>query len=297
MDQRTPDTNHYEIDVITGMSTTGHQWDGIKELNTPLPRWWVLTFYATILWSVGYWIVYPAWPLLNTYTVGLLGYSSRAAVTLELVNADSAKAVLNARIASASFDDILRDKDLSSFAIAQGRAAFSNNCAPCHGSGAAGAKGYPNLNDDDWLWGGKPADIYTTLLHGVRWNDAETRVSQMPAFGRDGILAKDDIENVAGFVRSLSGLKPEGRPNLKAGAETFASTCAACHGDTGAGNRELGAPNLRDAIWLYGSSTATIVETLTNGRNGVMPGWKGRLDDTTIKALTIFVHSLGGGEK
>jgi cytochrome c oxidase cbb3-type subunit III len=289
-------SEHHEVDSVSGRATTGHEWDGIKELNTPLPRWWVLTFYATILWAVGYWIVYPAWPLVSSYTSGLLHYSSRASVAEELANLDKVRGEKMKVLGSASLADIEKDPTLLSLARARGKTVFADNCAPCHGTGAAGAKGYPNLNDDDWLWGGTLDQISQTIQFGVRSGNPKAHESQMLAFGRDSILKPEEIVTVANYVRSLSGLATAQGYNAAAGRKIFADNCATCHGENGKGNQEMGAPNLSDQIWLYGGDEATIVETITNGRGGVMPAWAGRLDPVTIKALTVFVHSLGGGK-
>lgn len=286
-----------EIDAVTGTETTGHEWDGIRELNTPLPRWWLWLFYATIIWSVGYWIAYPAWPLLTTHTQGLFGWNSRTAIAEDLAALRAKRSVMVDRIAAASLDEILADQQMLDFARAQGRAAFADNCAPCHGAGGGGAKGYPNLNDDDWLWGGKLDDIAQTVRHGVRSADDKSRQGSMPAFGRDKLLERPDIEAVADFSRTLSGLPAAAGADLARGKKVFADNCAACHGDAGKGNREIGAPDLTDQIWLYGSGRDTIVEGLMNGRGAVMPAWAPRLDDTTIKSLAVYVHTLGGGQK
>ncbi len=285
-----------EVDQISGTETTGHEWDGIKELNTPLPRWWLWTFYATCIWSLGYVIAYPAIPLIKGNTAGLLGYSSRAEVAEELVNAKIAQADLHSKIEASSLEEIRKDPDLLQFAVSGGRSAFLVNCVQCHGSGAAGSAGYPNLNDDDWIWGGKLEDIYVTLKHGVRfqWDD-ETRISEMPAFGRDEILDKDQINDISEFVLQLAGLEHNAEAASR-GAEPYAENCAACHKDTGEGDREQGAPNLKDAIWLYGNSKTEIATQIARPRHGVMPGWVNRLDDNTLKKLTVYVHSLGGGE-
>lgn len=285
------------IDALTGTATTGHEWDGLRELNTPLPRWWLWLFYATIVWAVGYWIVYPAWPLVSSFTNGAFGWHSRQAVMDDLAALKVQRGAMGGRIASASLQEISTDPQLLSFARAQGRAAFVDNCAPCHGAGGGGAKGYPNLNDDDWLWGGKLDDIATTIRHGIRSADPKARSGAMPAFGRDGIMTRADIDVAADYVRSLSKLPTDPKADLARGAKVYADNCVVCHGEKGKGNRELGAPDLTDPIWLYGSSKAVIVEGLVNGRGGVMPAWGDRLDDTTIKALTVFVHTLGGGEK
>jgi cytochrome c oxidase cbb3-type subunit 3 len=289
-------SEQHDIDSLSGRSTTGHEWDGIKELNTPLPRWWVLTFYATILWAFAYWIVYPAWPLVSGYTAGVLHYTNRAAVTKDLADLEAIRGDKMKVLASASLADIERDPNLLSLARARGKTVFGDNCAPCHGTGAAGAKGYPNLNDDDWLWGGSLDQIMQTIQFGARSGDAKAHEGQMLAFGRDGILKPDEIVTVANYVRSLSGLSTEPRFNAAAGRKIFDENCVACHGKDGKGNQEMGAPNLTDQIWLYGSDEAAIVETITNGRAGVMPAWAGRLDPVTIKALTVYVHSLGGGK-
>lgn len=286
------------VDAFSGTATTGHEWDGIRELNTPMPRWWLWTFYLCIIWSVGYWILYPAWPLVSNHTRGVLGYSSRADVATELASLNQRRAAQGAGLEKASLAEIRANPDLMRFALAQGKAAFGDNCSGCHGLGGGGAKGgYPNLNDDDWLWGGTLDNIHTTLLNGIRWtaND-QTRVSPMAAYGRDGILKRDEIRAVANHVRTLAGLSTEANADLAKGKAIFAQQCVACHGEQGKGNKELGAPNLTDAIWLYGSELENIVETLQNGRGGVMPAWSGRLDPVTIKAVTLYVHSLGGGQ-
>jgi cytochrome c oxidase cbb3-type subunit 3 len=287
---------HNDIDHVSGHMTTGHEWDGIKELNTPLPRWWVWTFYATIIWAIGYWVVYPAWPLVSGYTAGILHYTNRAAVTEDLANLATLRGETLKVLADASLADIEKDPVLLALARARGKTVFGDNCAPCHGTGATGAKGYPNLNDDDWLWGGSLDQIAQTIQFGARSGHDKTHESRMLAFGRDGVLKKDEIVTVANYVRSLSGLSTAPGYNAAAGKKIFAENCVICHGEDAKGNQELGAPNLTDQIWLYGSDEATIIETVTNGRSGVMPAWAGRLDPVTIKALTVYVHSLGGGK-
>jgi cytochrome c oxidase cbb3-type subunit 3 len=285
------------IDQVTGTATTGHEWDGVRELNTPLPRWWLWMFYATIIWSVGYWIVYPSWPLLTSATEGAFGWHTRSAIIDDLDQLKAQRGPMVQRLASASVAQIASDPELLAFARAQGRVAFADNCAPCHGAGGGGAKGYPNLNDDDWLWGGKLDDIAVTIGHGIRAVDPKTRAGSMPAFGRDKILKSEEISAVADFVRSLAGLPVLANADLALGKKVFADNCAVCHGEAGKGNREVGAPNLTDKIWLYGSDKTTIMDGVRNGRGNTMPAWAGRLDDSTIKALTVYVHTLGGGEK
>lgn len=286
-----------EVDRVSGVSTTGHSWDGIKELNTPLPRWWLWSLYLTIIWSIAYMTVYPAWPLMTSYTRGLLGYSSRASVAQELAELEVRRGVQAKALESASLAEIRTNPELSRIAFARGKAAFGDNCSGCHGLGAAGSVGYPNLNNDDWIWGGKLEDIQKTILHGIRWSkDDNTRLGVMSAFGRDGILKRDEVRAVSNHVRVLSNLPTEQGAELAKGKEIYAQNCAACHGDTGKGNQEFGAPNLSDTISLYGSDLDAIIESVQNGRAGVMPSWIGRLDPVTIKSLTVYVHGLGGGQ-
>jgi cytochrome c oxidase cbb3-type subunit 3 len=284
-------------DEITGTETTGHDWDGITELNTPLPRWWLWTFYATIVWALVYSMVYPAWPLLKSATTGFFGYSSRADVAADIAAARTAQGDMLGKISSLPLEDIRKDQALLQFATAGGRAAFRVNCIQCHGSGAAGSKGYPNLTDDDWIWGGTLDQIQTTLLHGVRYaGDSETRQgAPMPAFGADGVLKPEEINDVTEFVLKLSGAEHDAGAAGR-GTQIYADNCAACHGANGEGGREFGAPRLNDAIWLYGGDRAVIAAQIARPRQGVMPAWKNRLDESTIKQLAVYVHSLGGGE-
>lgn len=285
-----------EKDDVSGTSTTGHEWDGIKELNTPLPKWWLYTFYGTVIWALGYTIAYPAWPMLSSATPGVLGYSSRAALEQQVDAAKAGQKENLDKIAAMSVDDIIKDPKLLSFAQAGGAAAFKVNCVQCHGSGAAGGAGYPNLNDDDWLWGGTPDAIYTTLKNGIRYtSNPDTRDSQMPAFGTDGILNPEQIDQVANYVVSLSG-EPADAAKADAGKQIFAENCASCHGEDGKGGRDFGAPNLTDKLWLYGGTLDEVKAQIAKPRMGVMPAWSHRLDDATIKELTVYVHSLGGGE-
>lgn len=284
-----------EVDEVSGTETTGHEWDGIKELNTPLPRWWITIFYACIVWAMGYWIVMPAWPTLNGYTHGLFNHSQRDDVTAKVAALKSARSSREMELANASLAQIEGDSDLLQFAQAEGKAAFGDNCAPCHGSGGQGAHGYPNLNDDVWLWGGKLPDIQHTLAVGVRSTAADTRSSQMPAFGRDAILKPVQIDDLTEYVVRLSGRAADVRA-VKRAAPLFADNCAACHGVEGKGDRKLGAPNLTDNDWLYGPTREDIQSQIWNGHGGVMPSWGGRLSPETIKALAVYVHGLGGGE-
>jgi cytochrome c oxidase cbb3-type subunit 3 len=287
---------HDEIDAMTGTRTTGHEWDGIKELNTPLPRWWLWLFYATIIWSFGYWVVYPAWPTIGGYTTGIIAYSSRADVAADLDGLHRVRGSKAAVVATTPLADVAKDASLLAFARAQGKAAFGDNCAPCHGAGAAGSKGYPNLNDDDWLWGGTLEAIHQTIEFGARSGHPKARESAMIGFGVSNVLKRDEIVAVANYVRSIAALPSRPGPELAAGQSVFAAQCAACHGADGKGKQDLGAPNLTDSIWLFGSDEAAIIDVVVNGRASVMPAWAGRLDPTTIRALAIYVHTLGGGK-
>ena len=277
-------------------NTTGHQWDGIEEFDNPMPRWWLWTFYATIIWGIGYTIAYPAWPMLSSATAGVLGWSTRGDVAAEIQAVDEANAPINAKLEAAELTAIAGDPELGSYAVSSGSAVFKTWCAQCHGSGAAGAKGYPNLLDDDWLWGGTVEDIHETITHGIRNEDSDdARYSEMPAFGRDELLEKEEIDQVVNFVMSLSG-EAEDASKVDAGAVVFADNCASCHMDDGTGDRSQGAPNLVDAIWLYGGDYASLSETVNNARYGVMPAWNTRLTEAQIRAVSAYVHQLGGGE-
>ena len=293
------ETNHKDgprVDPVTGYSTTGHAWDGIEELNHPLPRWWLWIFYACIVWSVVYWFVFPAWPLVYSATGGFLGWNSRSAVEEEVAALQDSRGPMVDKLTGTEVAAIEQDPQLLDFTLAYGEIAFKENCAPCHGAGGGGARGYPNLIDDSWLWGGSIEEIAHTITYGIRNTNPESRQGDMPAFGRDGLLDGTQILDVAEYVRSLSGLPVPSGVDLEAGAEIFAVNCAACHGEDGKGNRDFGAPNLTDAIWLYGSSSSDVATTIANARNSSMPAWGERLDPTLVKALTYYVHSLGGGE-
>lgn len=288
-------SKHREIDEVTGVETTGHEWDGIKELNKPLPRWWLLTFYACIIWSVGYWVVYPAWPTLNDYTRGIWGYSQRAVVAGEVKAAVQAQSGMREQLAKTPLADIKKNPELLRFATTGGAASFQTNCGPCHGRGAQGFVGYPNLNDDDWIWGGKIEDIEQTILYGIRSEHAKTRSTAMPKFGVDKLLTDAQISDVTDYVLSISGGKADAGAAGR-GAAVFKEQCVSCHAENGKGMIEQGAPNLTDGIWLYGSSREAILTSVRTGRGGMMPAWGDRLDAVTVKSLASYVHSLGGGK-
>jgi cytochrome c oxidase cbb3-type subunit III len=288
-------TKKREVDDVTGVETTGHEWDGIKELNKPLPRWWLLTFYASIIWSIGYWIVYPAWPLANDYTRGIWGYSQRATVAAEVKAGIEAQAAMRQKLDQTPLPDVRKDPELLRFASAAGSASFQTNCAPCHGRGAQGFTGYPNLNDDDWIWGGTVEEIHKTILHGIRTGDDKARSVQMPKFGIDKLLDDAKINDVAEYTLSLAGKATDPAAAAR-GAPIYKEQCALCHADDGKGKIDQGAPNLTDGIWLYGGSKEQVVESIRTGRGGMMPAWEPRLDSTTLKSLAVYVHSLGGGK-
>lgn len=286
-----------ERDAVTGRETTGHEWDGIKELNTPLPKWWLYTFYATIVVAVIYWVLYPAIPWVSGYTGGILGYNQRMALDKALGAAAESRAKYIERIAQApSLADIQADPDLFNFAMAGGRATFNENCAACHGLGGSGRPGgFPTLADDDWMWGGTLDEIAQTIRYGIRNADPDSRQSAMPNFGADAILDGAQIADVAEYVLSLSGRSTDAAAADR-GKPLFAENCAACHGDNGQGLKEFGAPNLTDAIWLYGDSKAAIIAQVTQPKMGVMPSWQGRLSEDQQRMTAIYVHSMGGGQ-
>ncbi|MDX1782479.1 MAG: cytochrome-c oxidase, cbb3-type subunit III [Thalassovita sp.] len=278
------------------MGTTGHSWDGIEELNTPLPRWWLYTFYACIVWGVIYTIAYPAWPGIKDSTAGLLGWSTRGDVAAEIAANEAKLAPINEKLAAAELTAIAADPELNSYAKNAGKAVFNTWCVQCHQVEGQGAKGYPTLSDDDWLWGGDIEAIHETVSYGIRSTDSDdTRFSEMPAFGRDELLEPDQIDQVVNYVMSLSG-DPMDASMVAEGAVVYEENCAACHAEDGTGDIYQGAPNLADAIWLYGGDFDTIKETVLNARYGVMPNWNVRLSEAQIRAVSAYVHQLGGGE-
>lgn len=284
------------LDEVTGVHTVGHEWDGIEELDHPMPRWWLWVFYATIFWAFIYVILFPAWPLLNSATPGVLGWTSRGKLEKELQERDTVFEPIRQALATTTVERIPDDPRLLQAAINGGRSAFKVYCVQCHGSGAEGAPGYPNLNDDDWLWGGDILSIHKSIHDGIRQPDHDdTRFSQMPAYGRDGILNTQEIDDVVSHILVISA-KEKPSASSGRGAEVFANNCVVCHGVDGTGLRQFGAPDLTDAITLYGSDRESLTHTVTYARNGVMPAWGPRLDPVTVKMLAVFVHSLGGGE-
>lgn len=277
-----------------GVGTTGHEWDGIEELNNPLPRWWLWIFYATIVWGIWYVIAYPAWPLVSGATEGYKGWSTRANVAAEIAAVEEANAEINARLVAADLSSIPDDPGLAIYARSAGESVFNTWCVQCHGREGGGFIGYPNLANDSWLWGGTMEDIHFSIAHGIRnEDDPDARFSEMPAFGE--ILDTEEIDQVVNYVMSLSG-EPRDPAQVAAGEELFMDNCAACHGTEAEGNTALGAPNIGDAIWVYGGDYDSLVETVTYSRYGVMPPWSGRLTEAEIRAVATYVHQLGGGE-
>jgi cytochrome c oxidase cbb3-type subunit III len=285
-----------EVDAISGIETTGHEWDGLKELDNPAPRWWLIVWLITIIFAIGYWVVYPAWPTLEGHTKGLFGWTQFSKLKADQAEINARQGAYLTKFNAMSFEQVKADPGVYEFARAGGAVVFKENCAACHGTGGEGRKGYPNLNDDDWLFGGKIDEIYRTIQVGSRSTDPDTHQTLMPAFGA-GLLKPDEIEDVASYVIQL----PKGKPaNPSAqwthGEALFATNCTSCHGEGGIGNRTMGAPRLNDAIWLYGGDSASVVETITHARAGVMPTWKHRLSDENQRMAALYVHSLGGGE-
>jgi cytochrome c oxidase cbb3-type subunit 3 len=291
-EQKNSKENQKNKKTIESFGTTGHDWDGVSEYNVPAPRWWLIVWIVCIIWAIIYWFFYPTWPTLNGNTKGSLNWTKFSQLSGEQKKNEAKKSVYLEQMSKKSLEEILQDEKLMQFALNTGKSAFRENCSACHGQGAQGAKGYPNLNDDDWLWGGKLSDIYQTLLYGIRSGHDSARVNQMPSFGLDKVLKKAEINDTIEYVLSLSN-----KAEFNARGETiFKANCVACHGNEAKGNQSLGAPNLTDAIWLYGSDKKDIYYTIYYARAGVMPFWKDRLDDNTIKSLSLYVYSLGGGK-
>ncbi|CAH1662009.1 cytochrome-c oxidase, cbb3-type subunit III [Chelatococcus asaccharovorans] len=283
-----------KLDPVTGRMTTGHEWNGIEELNTPVPRVVLFFLAATTLFAIGYWLLMPAWPLGWTYTKGLLGIDQRVVVTRQVEQAAAERAeAWTEKLVEASYSEALGDEALMRHVSETGRTLFADNCAACHGVNATGGPGFPDLTAKTWLWGGEPETLEETIRVGINSTNDDTRISQMLAFGRDGILERDQISDVVAYVRSLSGASGD-QAKLSAGQEVFASNCASCHGEDAKGNRELGAPDLTDNHWIYGGDLQTVYSTVYAGRQGHMPNWGSRLAPADLKILTLYVHSLRG---
>jgi cytochrome c oxidase cbb3-type subunit 3 len=288
-------------DPITGRPTTGHEWNGIEELETPVPRVVFFFLIAGTLFAIGYWLLMPAWPLGWTYTKGLLGIDQRTVVTLQVEQAAVSRAVWADRIAGEDFAAIAADEELMRHVRDTGRTLFVDNCAVCHGVRGTGGPGVPNLAAGAWLWGGDPETIAETISVGINSTDDDTRISQMMAFGRDGVLEIGQVRAVAAYVRSLSGqqLGETDQARLPEGQEVFAANCAACHGEEGRGMAEAGAPDLTDENWIYGGDAQSVFTTIYSGRQGHMPHWQDRLSPVDIRILALYVGTLAtdGGTK
>ena len=288
-----------DIDAHSGIETTGHSWDGIKELNNPLPRWWLYIWYATIVWAVIYMILMPAIPALpglGTNTTGLRNHSDRDLVAAAVVELNAARAAQSVSLLDASLEEIETDRGLQQFALAMGESLFGDNCATCHGAGGRGAVGYPNLAERVWLWDGTLDGIEYTLRHGIRHeDDLDTRFSLMPAFGRDNLLSSDQIDGLTQYVLRASG-QTHDADQADSVSDLFQQQCASCHGANAQGDQLQGAPNLTDDEWLFEGTEKGIYSTIYNARNSHMPAWQDRLDDASIKALAVYVHTRGGGE-
>lgn len=285
-----------ERDPVSGHKTTGHEWNGIKELDTPVPRGILIFLIVTHIFAVLWWILMPTWPFGTTYTKGLLQTDQRKTVEEQLLDATAQRASWMNRIESASYGEIQADEQLISIVRSTGHQLFGDNCAACHGIDGRGRANYPNLADDDWLWGGDPETIGETIRVGINSEHPDSRFAQMPSFGRDGILDRDQVRMAAAYVYSLSNpdySTAENIESIESGREIFLTNCAACHGEDARGNQDLGAPNLTDPYWIYGGDLPTIVTTVHGGRQGHMPTWDERLTNTEIKILALYVHSLG----
>ena len=285
-----------ERDPVSGRETTGHEWNGIKELDTPVPRGVLMFLIVTHIWAIGWWFFVPAWPLGTTYTKGFLGVDQKQTVEAQLVEAQRDRSDWTRRLETEDYNAILADEALMQTVRSTGRQLFGDNCAACHGRDGKGRANYPDLTDDDWLWGGGPELIEKTMRVGINTQHPETRIGQMPAFGRDEMLDRDQVRSVAAYVYSLSHpdySTPENVDRIEAGREVFLTTCASCHGEDAKGNRDVGAPNLTDAYWVYGGDLDTIIASVHGGRQGHMPTWDERLTTAEIRTLALYVHDLG----
>lgn len=285
-----------ERDPATGRETTGHEWNGIKELDTPVPRGVLMFLIVTHLWAIAWWFFVPAWPLGTTYTKGFLGVDQQTTVEARVVEGQRVRAPWTIRLETEPYDVIMADEALMQTVRHTGRQLFGDNCAACHGRDGKGGSNYPDLTDNDWLWGGGPDLIEQTMRVGINAAHPDSRIGQMPAFGRDEMLDRNQVRSVAAYVYSLTNpdySTPQNLDRVTAGREVFVTTCASCHGENAEGNREVGAPNLTDAYWVYGGSLDTIIGSVHGGRQGHMPTWDERLTTAEIRTLALFVHDLG----
>lgn len=279
-----------ERDTFSGYMTTGHDWNGITELNSPIPRivlWFLLVTHA---YAVITWVLVPSWPLWNTYTKGLLGGNQQTAVAADIATATAARSDWTMALATDDFANIRTNPDLMARALVTADQLYGTNCQACHGLNGIGGPGYPRLSDNIWLWGSTADEIEITLRYGINSPHPDTRYAQMPAFGRDELLTGAQINTLTDYVLTLSaGVVPN---DPSEGATLFQENCAACHGENGKGVEGVGAPNLTDADWIYGGDARAIRLGLVNGRQGVMPAWEQRLSDAEIRMLALYVEGL-----
>lgn len=285
-----------EIDRVTGRKTTGHIWNGIRELDTPIPRGILLFLIVTHVFAALWWLLEPAFPLGSTFTKGLIGSDQKQVVEQKIAASANARASWIDRIETLSYAEIRADEALMAKVKSSGHQLFGDNCAACHGRDGRGGLNYPDLTDDDWLWGGSPEKIEETMTIGVNSRHTSSRVSQMPSFGADEMLDRKQVADVSAYVYSLSHAEYSTAQNvgqIDAGREVFLTTCAACHGENAKGNQDVGAPNLTDDRWIYGGTMERIIQTIHGGRQGHMPTWDERLTHAKIKILALYVNSLG----
>ena len=291
--------NAPERDPVTGQLTTGHEWNGIKELDNRVPRAVFLFLAATVVFCLIYWVLMPAWPLGSSFTRGLLGIDQRDTGTRAVGEAVAERSEWTDRIAALDYADVGQNTELMGIVRETGSTLFGDNCAVCHGTGGRGGPGFPDLTDNAWLWGGSPEEIAETLRVGINATHPETRFAQMPAFG--GMLASDEISAIVSYIRSnaegIETFSERDSRNVELGADLFAANCAACHGEDGRGAEEMGAPDLMDDAWLEGSDRATLISTISDGRQGHMPDWENRLTESERRILTLYVMGLGDGNE
>ncbi len=282
-----------EHDVPTGQKTTGHEWNGIKELDTPVPKV-VLAFLAIgTIFAVIYWVLAPAWPLGVSYTRGLLGLNDRQEVTQQVAAAQADRAIWTRRLTTEPLATLRADPAAMAYVDEVAPTLFADNCAACHGADLRGGPGFPNLTAPARLWGGDLDTVAETIRVGINADDPQTRRSQMSAFGTFGTLDRDQIQAVSAFIRARSGqaVTAAERERIPSGAEVFVTTCASCHGVDGRGDVTVGAPDLTDSVWIYGGDAATVYETIHSGRQGHMPAWEGRLSPADIRMLALYVDA------
>lgn len=278
-----------DVDPVTGYETTGHDWNGIQELNTPFPRIVLWALALTFLYSVVAWILLPAWPIGRDFTRGLLGLDQGEVALVGYKRLEAARSDWMSAFDDGNIATLETDPALMARARPAAARLFADNCAACHATDGSGGPGFPNLTDPDWLWGGRPETIAETLRVGINSTHPDTRFAQMPAFGRDGLLSHREIVAVAKYVVALG--RGQTDPDSP-GAAVFAANCVPCHGEGGRGIPDNGAPTLVSNHWIYGGDMKTIMTTLWNGRQGEMPTWQDRLSAREINMLALYVASL-----